>query len=71
MSSAVINGATYRRGTAVICGMDDDVTMFGRINEIVVTPSQECIFVVTAVITIGFQYHHAYEVLAANTTCES
>lgn len=69
MSSAVLNGITYRQGTVVICGMEDEVPMFGRITEIIVTPLQECMFVVTALMTIAFQHHyHAYEALPANTT---
>ena len=53
----------------MICGMEDDTPMFGKITELIVTPHQECIFVVTALMTIAFQhYYHAYEVLPANTT---
>ena len=32
VSSIVINGATYCQGAVVICGMDDDVSMFGRME---------------------------------------
>ena len=61
MLSAVINGVKYQRGTVVICEIEEDTPMFGRISEIIVTPQYQCIFVVTAFITIAFQHHyHAY-----------
>ena len=66
--SAVISGTTYRKGTVVICGIEDDTPMFGSIAEIIVTHHQECFFVISVLITIAFQHHyHAYEVLPTDS----
>ena len=45
--SAVINGATYRKEIVVVCGSENDTPMFGSIAEIIVTPHQECFFVLS------------------------
>lgn len=67
--SAVINGVTYRKGTVVICGIEDDTPLFGRIAEVIVTPHQECFFVVSALLTVAFQHHYnAYEVVPTDST---
>lgn len=67
--STIINGATYQRGTVVTCDIEDDTPMFGQIIEIIVTPQNPCILVVTPLITIAFRHHfHAYEVLTTDST---
>lgn len=67
--SAVISGTTYRKETVVVCGIEDDTPMFGRIMELIVTPLQECLFVICPLLTIAFQHHyHAYEVVPTNST---
>ena len=59
----MISGTTYRKGTVVVCGVEDDIPMFGSIVDIIVTPIQECFFVLSAFTTSAFQHHyHAYEV---------
>ena len=66
--SAVINGATYRKEIVVVCGFENDTPMFGSIAEIIVTPHQECFFVLSPLITIAFRYHyHAFEVVPTDT----
>ena len=60
--SAVINGTSYRKANVVMCGMEVDTPMFGRILELIVTTCQECLFATCPLHTIAFQYHyHAYE----------
>ena len=67
--SAIIRGTTYRRGTVVLCGIEDDTPMFGRIMELIVTPHQECLFVVCPLLTITFQRHyHAYEAVLTDSS---
>ena len=66
--SAVISGTTYRKGTVVVCGIEDDTPIFGNIDEIIVTPHLECFFVLSVFITNAFQHHyHAYEVVPTNS----
>ena len=61
--SVVINGTIYRKETVVVCGIEDDTPMFGEIMELIVTPHQECLFVICPLLTIAFHHHyHAYEV---------
>jgi len=53
----------------VVCGIEDDTTMFGRIMELIVTPHQECLFVVCPLLTITFQRHyHAYEAVLTDSS---
>ena len=67
--SAVINGTTYRKGTVVVCGIEDDIPVFGRIMELIVTPHQECLFVICPLLTLAFQHHyHAYKVVLTDSS---
>ncbi len=66
--SAVINGTVYRKGTVVICGIEGDTPIFGMITEVIVTPHQECFFVISPLITVAFQHHYyAYEVVPTDS----
>ena len=66
--SVVISGTTYRKGTVVVCGIEDDTPMFGSIAEIIVTTHQERFFVISILITNAFEHHyHAYEVLQTDS----
>ena len=67
--SAVIKGTTYRKGTVVVCGIEDDAPLFGSITELIVTPHQECLFVISPLLKLAYQYHyHAYEVVPTSLT---
>ena len=66
--SAVINGVTYRKGTVVICAIEDDTPLFGRVAKVIVTPHQECFFVVSPLLAVVFQHHyHVYEVVPTDS----
>lgn len=53
----------------MVCGIEDDIPMFGRIMELIVTPHQECLFVICPPPTITFQLHyHAYEVVLTDSS---
>lgn len=69
VSSTIVNGTTYVKGEVVVCGVEQDTPMFGRINEFLVTPNLECLFVISPLLTVCFRHHfHAYEVVSTQDT---
>ena len=63
MGSATIEGTTYRK-EAVIFSHEDDQPVFGEIKELLVTSTQECLFLLSQLVTSHFDTHfHAYAVI--------
>ena len=60
-----------KRGTLyILCGMEDDTPMFGRIVELIMTTCQECLFITCPLHMIAFQFHyHAYELCSHGLKC--
>ena len=67
--SATINGTTYQRGIVLIYAMEDDQPLFGKIEDLIVTPSQEWLFILSALVTYRSYHFHAFIVsaIARNT----
>lgn len=67
--STTICGVTYVRGEIVVCAIEDDMPVFGKIVECIVTPRQECLFIIAPFITVCFRYHYlAFEVVPVQDT---
>ena len=67
--STTICGMTYVIGEVVVCAIEDDMPVFGKIVEFIVTPRQECLFIISSFITVCFHYHyHAFKVVAMQDT---
>ena len=49
----------------LVCDIEDDQPVFGKIDDLIVTPSQECLFVLRPLITSRSQHFHSYEVSAS------
>ena len=62
--SATINGTTYQRGIVLIYAMEDDQPLFGKIEDLIVTPSQEWLFILSALVTYRSYHFHAFIVSA-------
>ena len=61
--TALINGTEYKQGLIILLGMEEDVPQFGKLGEIVLTPSKEFFFITLRLITLQYRHHyHAYEV---------
>ena len=52
----------------LVCDIEDDQPVFGKIADLIVTPSQECLFVLTPLVTSRNQHYHSYEVHASPQT---
>lgn len=62
--SCVIGGTKYTRDSIVVCTVQDDLPMFGKIIEFIITPHQDCYFILYPLITQTYNHHfHAYEVV--------
>lgn len=63
VSYAEISGTHYSKGMIVLCTFDEDVPIFGKILDIIVTASGECLFALIPCIGKVFCKHfNAYEV---------
>ena len=51
----------------LVCDIQDDQPVFGKIADLIVTPNQECLFVLTTLVT-SRNKHHSYEVHASLLT---
>lgn len=60
---AVILGTKYALSYIVLCYHEEEMPVFGKIKDIVVTPAQECLFILTPFVATTFNTHfHAFEV---------
>ena len=67
MSYAEVLGTKYQKDVAVLVTFDDDIPIFGRIKDIIVTASGEFLFVFVPYVGALFNYHyHSYEVHAVH-----
>ena len=48
---ATISGTSYKRGVVLVCGHEDE-ELFGKVMDLIVTPAQECLFVLTLLDTL-------------------
>ena len=59
----LILGTKYSVGYVVLCYYEDEMPVFGKIKDIIITPSCECLLVLTPLVSTAFNGHlHAYEV---------
>ena len=64
VSYADINGTKYSKGNILLCTFDDGEPIFGRVLDIIVTQSKDCLFVLQPFIVVTFnQHYNAYEVV--------
>lgn len=63
VSYTEISGTLYKKGSCVLYTFDDDTPIFGKVYDIVVTMSGNCLFILIPYVGNAF-YHHfnAYEV---------
>ena len=66
MSYAEVLGTKYQKGVVVLVTFDDDIPIFGRIKDIYVTASGECLFVFVPVGALFNYHYHSYEVHAVH-----
>ena len=60
--SATINNTTYKKEAVVVYAIEDDQPVFGKIEDLIVTPSQECFFIVSPLIASPSYHFHSFEV---------
>lgn len=60
-----MNGTTYHKDMVLVCDVEDDQPVFGKIDDLIVTPSHDCLFVITPLVTSRSQHFHSYEVSAS------
>ena len=46
--------------------MEDDQPVFGKIEDLIVTPSQECLFVLSPLTVLPSRHFHSFEVTATS-----
>lgn len=62
MSYVEILGTKYQKGVVVLVTFDDEIPIFGRLEDIIVTSSGECLFVFVPYVGALFNRHfHSYE----------
>lgn len=67
VSYAEVLGTKYQKGVVVLVTFDDDIPIFGKLQDIIVTTSGECLFVFIPYVGALFNYHfHSYEVHAVH-----
>ena len=67
VSYAEVLGTEYQEGVVVLVTFDDDIPIFGKLQDIIVTTSGECLFVFIPYVGALFNYHfHSYEVHAVH-----
>ena len=49
----------------LVCDIEDDQPVFGKIDDLIVTQSQECLFVLSPLVTLRNEHFHSYEVYAS------
>ncbi len=63
VSYADISGTKYCKGCVLVCTFCDDEPVFGKVLDIVVTESGDCLFVLIPYFVTAFNKHfNAYEV---------
>ena len=62
VKTSTVNGTTYPKKAVVVCGFADYQPVFGVIEEIIVTPIQECLFVLRPLVTHLNRHFHCFEV---------
>ena len=62
VKTSTVNGTTYPKKAVVVCGFEDYQPVFGVIEDIIVTLSQECLFVLKLLITHLNRHFHCFEV---------
>ena len=50
----------------LVYAIEDDQPVFGKIEDIIVTPSQECLFVLSSLTTSPSHHFHSFEVTATS-----
>lgn len=57
----ILNGTKYNLSSVLIIGHEDDLPLFGKVTEIIVTVSGEIVFQVNEMYTASYDNHyHAY-----------
>lgn len=63
-------GTRYSKGSVVFCAIDDDTPIFGKITDIVVPPSGDCLFsLIPYVGTYFCSHYNAYELNRLDQDC--
>ena len=68
VSYAEFAGTRYSKGSFVFCTIDDDVPVFGKILDIVVLGTDDCLFVVQPYAGVFCSHYNAYEVYTIPTS---
>lgn len=55
---ATINGTSYKRGVVLVCGREDEELLFGKVMDLIVTPAQECLFILSFLDTYINRHFH-------------
>ena len=62
-----IDGSEYRKSVVVLCHFEEGMPVFGEVIDIIVTPLQECLFIMHPLVADFFDRHfHAYHVVSYN-----
>lgn len=64
--SATICGTTYKKEAVLVYAIEDDQPVFGKIEDLIVTPSQECFFVLSPLTALPSRHFHSFEVTATS-----
>ena len=68
VSYVEITGTRYKQGNILVCSFDEEIPVFGKIVDIIVTKFSDCLFISIPYIGINFHTHYnAFEVYADTT----
>ena len=63
VSYAEVFGTMYAKGDMLLCTIEDDTPVFGKIADILIKTTQECLFVLVPHLGTNYNCHyHSYEV---------
>ena len=63
LKAVEIKGIKYQQGSVVVLKVEQDIPQFGKLVEVILTPSKQYLFVILQLATLQYQHHyHAYEV---------
>ena len=69
INKLTIDGVCYQKDMVIILNIDSGTPCFGKIMEVILTPSEEIMFAVSLLHTLQYHYHfHAYETVDTTET---
>ena len=58
VSYVEITGTRYKQGNILVCSFDEEIPVFGKIVDIIITKFSDCLFILIPYIGINFHTHY-------------